>query len=184
MLRPRRRTATLGRKRYSEPQASDQDEDEANVEGSDQESDNDVEEDGGEYVEDSESNQEEDLAPVRRKKKARTSTRKAKGKGKASGRGRGKGRGGRVRATVNLPLDVIYIIAEHLDPGSLLFLGRTSKTMRSLFASKSSQTLWNTVKRRSHFPELERTDLNDLAVMSLIYDRDCHLCGKRRAFEC
>ncbi|GAA5900643.1 uncharacterized protein JCM6883_002910 [Sporobolomyces salmoneus] len=64
-------------------------------------------------------------------------------------------------------------VAEHLDPASLLFMGRANKRMRTLFASKSSQTLWNTVKRRSHFPELECADLNDLAIMSLIYDRDC-----------
>lgn len=51
--------------------------------------------------------------------------------------------------------------------------------MRSLFASKSSQGLWNLAKRSVHLPELEATDLNDLALASLIYDRDCHICGKK-----
>jgi hypothetical protein len=54
--------------------------------------------------------------------------------------------------------------------------------MRSHFASKAnSQGLWNIVKRSIHLPDLEGTDFNDLALTSLIYDRDCHICGKGRA---
>lgn len=51
--------------------------------------------------------------------------------------------------------------------------------MRSVFASKRSQGLWNIAKRSVHLPELESTDLNDLALASLLYDRDCHICGKK-----
>jgi hypothetical protein len=54
--------------------------------------------------------------------------------------------------------------------------------MRSLFASKEkSQGLWNIVKRSVGFPALKSTDINDLQLMSLIYDRDCHRCGTGRA---
>jgi hypothetical protein len=61
-------------------------------------------------------------------------------------------------------------------------MGRANKMMRSLFASKAnSQGLWNIVKRSIHLPDLEGTDINDLALTSLIYDRDCHVCGKGRA---
>ncbi|GAA6005401.1 hypothetical protein JCM11491_003630 [Sporobolomyces phaffii] len=119
--------------------------------------------------------EEEDQEVVQQKKKARTSD--VKGKGKA----KGQRRSGRLQSMVNLPLDVWFMIAEHLDPQSLLAMGRASKEMRSMFASRSSRGLWNVVKRSVHLPDLESTDLNDLQLTHLIYGRNCYICGKPRA---
>ncbi|GAA5838434.1 hypothetical protein JCM5353_001800, partial [Sporobolomyces roseus] len=119
------------------------------------------------YVEDT-----EDFVPEEKKKS------KSKGKGKAVGRGRA----GKLQSMVNLPIDVWFSIAEDLDPLSLLYLGRANKMMRSLFASKTrSKGLWNIVKRSVHLPDLDSTDINDLQLTSLIWERNCHVCGKPRA---
>ncbi|GAA5898088.1 F-box protein [Sporobolomyces salmoneus] len=129
-----------------------------------------------EYVEDEQEDAEE-FVPT---KKARMSEPKGKGKGKAKAKVRG--RAGKLKSMVNLPIDVWYMIAEHLDPPSLLYMGRANKMMRSLFASnENSRGLWNVVKRSIHLPDLEAPDLTDLALTSLIYERDCHVCGKARA---
>ncbi|GAA5829145.1 hypothetical protein JCM3766R1_000993 [Sporobolomyces carnicolor] len=126
-------------------------------------------EDAREYSEDDQEG--EVFAPKR--KKPRTSNAKAKRKPSV------RVRKGKLQSMVELPLDVWYMIAEYLDPPSLLYLGRANKAMRSVFASKRSQGLWNIAKRSVHLPELESTDLNDLALASLLYDRDCHICGKK-----
>jgi len=114
-----------------------------------------------------------------------------------------RGRAGKLQSMVNLPIDVWFsssfalpslfsvpnqltlheiVVAEDLDPLSLLNLGRANKMMRSLFASKTrSKGLWNIVKRSVHLPELESNDLNDLQLTSLVWERNCHVCGKPRA---
>ncbi|GAA5979385.1 hypothetical protein JCM5350_003887 [Sporobolomyces pararoseus] len=70
---------------------------------------------------------------------------------KVKAKGKGRARAGKLQLMVELPVDIWFMIAEHLDPPSLLYLGRANKMMRSLFASKSkSQGLWNVVKRSAH----------------------------------
>ncbi|GAA5897897.1 F-box protein [Sporobolomyces salmoneus] len=114
------------------------------------------------------------------RKRARIVEAKGKGKGKETARVRG--RTGKLQSIIELPVDIWYMIAEYLDPRSLLYMGRSNKMMRSLFASKeNSSRLWKIVKRSVDFPDLEATDLNDLSLASLIYDRECHICGKGRA---
>ncbi|GAA5963974.1 hypothetical protein JCM3765_007824 [Sporobolomyces pararoseus] len=181
MTRPRR-TAAQTTVNYAEAQDSDDEEEEIETresrskdedfkvatEGSD-------EGDEAEYIEDD----QEEFVP---RKKARSSVTKDKQKSKVNGKGKGRARAGKLQLMVDLPVDIWFMIAEYLDPPSLLYLGRANKMMRSLFASKSkSQGLWNVVKRSVQLPELEATDLHDFTLTRLLYERECHLCGKRRA---
>ncbi|GAA5978522.1 hypothetical protein JCM5350_003129 [Sporobolomyces pararoseus] len=181
MARPKRAT-TQKKINYTGEQTEDQEEEEEEqqmeVEGSLGSSHREASEDGEEPQEYEEEDEEEPEEFVPKKKKGRVSGTKGKGKGK----GKVRGRAGKLQSMVDLPVDLWFQIAENLDPQSLLQMGRANKMMRSLFASKSnSQGLWNIVKRSVHLPELEATDFNDLALTNLIYDRDCHICGKGRA---
>ncbi|GAA5962232.1 hypothetical protein JCM3765_004711 [Sporobolomyces pararoseus] len=182
MTRRPRRTTAQTKVKYAEAQDIDDEEEEIETretqsgdedfkvatEGSD-------ERDEAEYVEDD----QEEFVP---RKKARLSVTKDKQKSKVNGKGKGRARAGKLQLMVDLPVDIWFMIAEYLDPPSLLYLGRANKMMRSLFASKSkSQGLWNVVKRSVQLPELEATDLHDFTLTRLLYERECHLCGKRRA---
>ncbi|GAA5979423.1 hypothetical protein JCM5350_003898 [Sporobolomyces pararoseus] len=116
------------------------------------------------------------------KKRARSTVTRDKQKPEVQVKGKGRARAGKLQLMVELPVDIWFMIVKYLDLPSLLYLGRANKMMRSLFASKSkSQALWNVVKRSAQLPELESTDLNDPALTSLLYERECHLCGKSRA---
>ncbi|GAA5872889.1 hypothetical protein JCM16303_006868 [Sporobolomyces ruberrimus] len=163
---------------YSWTDISDEEDESSEVERSDSSHDNGSRgaESNQERVDsEDEADAGEDFAPT---KKARSSKALPEGKVQAK-RGR---RAGKLRAMANLPADILFMIAEHLDPVSLLYLGRANKYLRSLFASrKNSQAVWKIVKRSIALPDLERTDINDLALTSLIYDRDCFICGKKRA---
>ncbi|GAA5947670.1 hypothetical protein JCM3765_001026 [Sporobolomyces pararoseus] len=178
MARPKRAT-TQKKINYAPEQAEDeQEEEDRQMQVERSESLHEASEDEEEPQEYEEDDQEdvEEFVP----KKARVTD--TKGKTKTKGKGKVRGRAGKLQSMVDLPVDLWFQIAENLDPQSLLQMGRANKMMRSLFASKSnSQGLWNIVKRSIHLPELEATDFNDLALTSLIYDRDCHICGKGRA---
>ncbi|GAA5894592.1 hypothetical protein JCM5296_002897 [Sporobolomyces johnsonii] len=42
-------------------------------------------------------------------------------------------------------------------------------------------SVWNVVKRSVDLPDLEATDLTDMALTSLLFERNYHLCGRSRS---
>ncbi|GAA5913620.1 hypothetical protein JCM8208_003993 [Rhodotorula glutinis] len=107
-------------------------------------------------------------------KKRRTST-----KGKSTARVKGKK--GKLSRFLAMPLDILIEIAQHVDPPTLLAMSRTNQLMYNLFARRSAAPIWAAVRRNVDFPDLEATDLSETQLASLVYDRNCHLCGRGRA---
>ncbi|GAA5875415.1 hypothetical protein JCM1840_003151 [Sporobolomyces johnsonii] len=101
--------------------------------------------------------------------------------GKLKAKGKGKGYAGKLQSLQGLPLDVWYLIAAHLDPMTLLNMSRANRAMHNLFAKRSAISVWNVVKRSVDLPDLEATDLTDMALTSLLFERNCHLCGRARS---
>ncbi|GAA5855791.1 hypothetical protein JCM9279_003322 [Rhodotorula babjevae] len=130
-----------------------------------------------------EDNDESDDEPAR--KKARTSTSSsttaAKSTTKVKGKGTGRGRTGKLSAFLAMPLDIFVEISRHLDPPSLLHMSRANKMMRGVFAHRSAAPIWAIVRGNVDLPALEATDLSEMQLASLIYERNCHLCGRGRA---
>jgi hypothetical protein len=61
--------------------------------------------------------------------------------------------------------------AMNLTPSDLLQLSRLSKQFRSIFASRSSLFVWQTVFRNADLKCFE--DLNEIQFASLLYDKCC-----------
>ncbi|GAA5928993.1 hypothetical protein JCM3775_006706 [Rhodotorula graminis] len=110
-------------------------------------------------------------------KKRRISTTATKAKGTA----RVKGKKGKLSTFLAMPLDLLVEVAQHTDPPTLLAMSRTNKLMHNLFARRSAAPIWAAVRRNVDFPELEATDLSEMQLASLVFDRNCHLCGRGRA---
>ncbi|GAA5916223.1 hypothetical protein JCM8208_003911 [Rhodotorula glutinis] len=126
---------------------------------------------------------ESDDEPVR--KKARTSasstTTATKSTTKTKIKGKGRGRAGKLSAFLAMPLDILVEISRHLDPPSLLSMSRSNKMMRGVFAHRSAAPIWAIVRGNVDLPALEATDLSEMAFASLVFERNCHLCGRGRA---
>ena len=50
-----------------------------------------------------------------------------------------------------------------------------------MFACRSAAPIWAIVRSNVYLPELESTDLSEMQLASLIFERNCHLCGRGRA---
>ncbi|GAA5868262.1 hypothetical protein JCM8547_002298 [Rhodosporidiobolus lusitaniae] len=119
-------------------------------------------------------------------KKKRKVAPKGKGKAKATttatSKAKGKGRQGRLKAFSDLPMDLVVEIARFLDPLTLLYMSRANKMMANVFASKTSIPIWIAVRHANDIPDLEEAnDLNELQYASLLFERNCHRCGRSRA---
>ncbi|KAF5381222.1 hypothetical protein D9757_007847 [Collybiopsis confluens] len=73
------------------------------------------------------------------------------------------------RLAKDMPLDIIFEVFGHLDPGDLLRLSRTSKDLRQILMSKSSELIWRIA--RDNVPELPARpeDLNEPQYARLIH---------------
>ncbi|GAA5929189.1 hypothetical protein JCM3775_006759 [Rhodotorula graminis] len=120
-----------------------------------------------------------DEEPVR--KKARTSTSSSSAKVKVPTKGKGKGRAGKLSAFLAMPLDILVEISRHLDPLSLLYMSRANKMVRGVFARRSAAPIWAAARANVDLPALEATDLSEMQLASLVFERNCHLCGRGRA---
>ncbi|BGP18975.1 hypothetical protein JCM10213_002605 [Rhodosporidiobolus nylandii] len=117
-----------------------------------------------------------DDEPAKKKRKTLT---KAKDTGK--GKGKGKGRKGKLSAFSNMPMDVLVEISRHLDPLTLLYMSRANKALHGIFASRSAAPIWNIVRNNVELPSLTAPDMSDMQYASLVFEHNCHLCGKGRA---
>ncbi|KAJ3805165.1 hypothetical protein F5876DRAFT_82097 [Lentinula aff. lateritia] len=76
----------------------------------------------------------------------------------------------------DVPLDVILEIFCYLEPGDLLRLARTSRDLRDILMSKSSESIWRisreTMKDLPPLPD----DLNEPQYAHLLFEPYCHIC--------
>ncbi|KAJ3768114.1 hypothetical protein FB446DRAFT_792569 [Lentinula raphanica] len=85
--------------------------------------------------------------------------------------------------TSSLPLEIVFEVFSWLDPRDLLSLSRTSKYLRDILLSKSSESIWRTarINFKGGLPPLPQ-DLNEPQFARLIFDVWCHVCNK--SFHC
>ncbi|KAF5372849.1 hypothetical protein D9758_001477 [Tetrapyrgos nigripes] len=116
---------------------------------------------------------------------------KGKGKGKRKGKGRAsglvaadpnfkkvRGRLGLLhKVATEMPLDVIFEIFMHLEPIDILRLSRTSKDLRKLLTSKSSEYIWRTARLNVEALPPPPSYLNEIQYANLMFDTYCHSCG-------
>ncbi|CDR36993.1 hypothetical protein NBRC10512_000526 [Rhodotorula toruloides] len=95
------------------------------------------------------------------------------------------GGGGRRRAKLEsfqaMPMDVLVEIARHLDPLTLLHMSRANKMMRHVFARRASKPIWQIVRNNLGMPALEATDMTDMQLTALLFDKECRICGRGRS---
>ncbi|GAA5852112.1 hypothetical protein JCM5353_007479 [Sporobolomyces roseus] len=89
-----------------------------------------------------------------------------------------------LQISVNLPLEVWLLVAEKLDPLSLLYLTRTTKNLYHALTSKQqSKSVWKRSAAILNLPSFQNDDLIGPALISFLYETTCHACGKDEAFE-
>ncbi|GAA5869828.1 hypothetical protein JCM16303_001810 [Sporobolomyces ruberrimus] len=81
----------------------------------------------------------------------------------------------------NLPLELFYMIGEHLEPFDLLQLTRVNKRLRQIFTSKrDSHRIWKVAFDNVELPALDATDWDFITLASLVHDSPCcHACGSK-----
>ncbi|GAA5908319.1 hypothetical protein JCM8208_000376 [Rhodotorula glutinis] len=124
---------------------------------------------------------ESDHAPAAKKARTSASSTKSKSKDNPTTKGMGRRKSGKLSAFLAMPLDILVEICRHLGPPSLLSMSRANKLMHNLFARRSAAPIWAAVRRNVNMPDLEATDLTEMQLASLIYERNCLLCGRGRA---
>ncbi|KAK7679962.1 hypothetical protein QCA50_016908 [Cerrena zonata] len=76
----------------------------------------------------------------------------------------------------DLPLDILFGIIGHLNPGDLLNLSRISKPFRDLLISPDSSFLWRDSRKNvPHLPG-RPSFLSEPAYANLLFDYHCHNC--------
>ncbi|KIK59276.1 hypothetical protein GYMLUDRAFT_675937 [Collybiopsis luxurians FD-317 M1] len=83
------------------------------------------------------------------------------------------------RLAKDIPLDVIFEIFCHLDPGDLLRLSRTSKNLREILLSKSSQSIWRTARENVQDLPPCPEDLNEPQYARIMFDYSCYVCSRK-----
>ncbi|KAF5364538.1 hypothetical protein D9757_011336 [Collybiopsis confluens] len=87
------------------------------------------------------------------------------------------------RLAKDVPLDVIFEIFYHLDPVDLLRLSRTSKDLRNILMSKSSEAIWRFARENVEgLPPLP-PDLNEPQYAHLAFESYCHVCQRKGRCE-
>ncbi|THU81981.1 hypothetical protein K435DRAFT_766953, partial [Dendrothele bispora CBS 962.96] len=81
------------------------------------------------------------------------------------------------KLATEMPLDVIFEIFGHLEPLDILRLSRTSRDLRNLLTSRSSEHVWRNARLNvEELPSLP-TDLNEIQYAKLVFDAICQVCG-------
>ncbi|KAL8278608.1 hypothetical protein RQP46_008900 [Phenoliferia psychrophenolica] len=118
--------------------------------------------------------EDEDLAPAKKAKRTVAAPAPAT-------KGKTKGRLAKLAKFSSMPLDILSEICSHLDPLSLLYMSRTTKSIHRLLTSKGSRALWISARRTVALPDLAAEDMTEMAYASLVFERNCMVCGKGRS---
>ncbi|KAK7030393.1 hypothetical protein VNI00_014137 [Paramarasmius palmivorus] len=112
---------------------------------------------------------EEEDVPKRSTKRARTS-RKGKGKSKNVGK---------LSTLPKMPMDILFLIFSFLPPQSLLSLTRVNHVFRDTLLSKSSVSVWITMRNTYQVPKPSE-DLSEPEWAKLLFDGTrCQVCGAK-----
>ncbi|BGP19601.1 hypothetical protein JCM10213v2_007696 [Rhodosporidiobolus nylandii] len=77
------------------------------------------------------------------------------------------------------PLEVLLEIGSHLDPLTLLYLSRTSEQMHALYNRKASRHIRKYARDFIGLLDLKATDVSEARDASLLFERNCHACGRK-----
>ncbi|KAE9405647.1 hypothetical protein BT96DRAFT_1015383 [Gymnopus androsaceus JB14] len=83
------------------------------------------------------------------------------------------------RLAKDVPLDVILEIFCYLSPGDLLQLARSSKDLRGILMSKSSESIWRIARENVRDLPPRPEDLNEPQFAHLLYESYCHVCDQK-----
>ncbi|KAG8725326.1 hypothetical protein FRC09_002208 [Ceratobasidium sp. 395] len=80
---------------------------------------------------------------------------------------------------LDLPAEVIGEIVKHLVPADLLSLARSTKFLREIFMSRTSQALWKaTIRNVPNMPDCP-SGLCEPEYISLLHTKICSTCGAK-----
>ncbi|KAJ7161232.1 hypothetical protein C8R43DRAFT_1123715 [Mycena crocata] len=87
---------------------------------------------------------------------------------------------GSLAKLLKLPLDVVFEILGHMDPGDVLLFARLTKELRGYLMHKSSISVWKKAwSNVPGFPDLPPA-MSEPAWANLVFDRHCSACLARR----
>ncbi|THU81852.1 hypothetical protein K435DRAFT_872896 [Dendrothele bispora CBS 962.96] len=82
------------------------------------------------------------------------------------------------KIATEIPLDVIFEIFSYLEPLDILRLSRTSRDLRNLLTTRSSECVWRSARLNIEgLPPLP-PDLNEIRYANLMFDTTCQVCGR------
>ncbi|KAE9395816.1 hypothetical protein BT96DRAFT_997297 [Gymnopus androsaceus JB14] len=84
------------------------------------------------------------------------------------------------RLAKDMPLDVIFEIFCYITPSDLLQLARSSKDLRGILMSKSSESIWRIARENVRDLPPRPEDLNEPQYAHLLYEPYCHVCNQKR----
>ncbi|KAI9065544.1 hypothetical protein FKP32DRAFT_1674668 [Trametes sanguinea] len=91
---------------------------------------------------------------------------------------------GKLRQVLDLPMDVFFEVAAHLQPLDILQLSRVSKELREVLLSRHHRYVW-IAALRNVTPALPRCPsyLNEPQFARVVFDHVCMACGASRAIN-
>ncbi|KAF9071189.1 hypothetical protein BDP27DRAFT_1419228 [Rhodocollybia butyracea] len=116
---------------------------------------------------------DDDYEPTTRR--ARKKSKKSPSKPKAT-----RTRGLLERLVHDVPLDVIFEIFYYLESEDILRLAQTSRDLRTILMSKTSEVIWRTARKNVEDLPPRPHDLNEPQYAYLLYDPYCHLCERKK----
>ncbi|GAA5942338.1 F-box protein [Sporobolomyces koalae] len=103
------------------------------------------------------------------------------GKRQKNGRSSSKKKANKLEAFASMPLDILCLIMEQMNPKTLLAMSRTCSIFRSILHSPRGQTVWKCAREQIGLNALQRPDVPEWEFASLLFESGCVVCGSARA---
>ncbi|GAA5942334.1 uncharacterized protein JCM15063_002974 [Sporobolomyces koalae] len=87
----------------------------------------------------------------------------------------------KLEAFASMPLDILCLIMEQMNPKTLLAMSRTCSIFRSILHSPRGQTVWKCAREQIGLNALQRPDVPEWEFASLLFESGCVVCGNKRA---
>ncbi|CDR46761.1 RHTO0S13e01200g1_1 [Rhodotorula toruloides] len=78
-----------------------------------------------------------------------------------------------------LPMDLVLQICSDVDPGTLLAIGQTSKSICSTLFRKAAEPVWLAASRNVGMPDLQ-AEMDEPTYAYLVQGKACQVCGTTR----
>ncbi|BGP02604.1 hypothetical protein NBRC10513v2_003706 [Rhodotorula toruloides] len=79
----------------------------------------------------------------------------------------------------SLPMDLVLQICSDVDPGTLLAISQTSKSIRSTLIRKAAEPVWLAARRNFGMPDLQ-AEVDEPMYAYLVQGKACQICGTTR----